>query len=76
LRALEKGAGLLDIKHLIMLIKDIVGSENVKTDETMKNHTSFKIGGIADILVTPCDISSLIEVYKLWLCGIREFEVL
>ena len=30
-----------------------LGSENVKTNELMKNHTSFKVGGPVDILVTP-----------------------
>lgn len=34
------------------LIKNL-SCENVKTNELMKNHTSFKVGGPVDILVTP-----------------------
>lgn len=34
-------------------------------NEPMKNHTSFKVGGNADILVMPKDEDSLIEIIKL-----------
>ena len=34
-------------------------------NEPMKNHTSFKVGGNADILVMPKDEDSLIEILKL-----------
>ena len=45
-------------------IKEIVGSENVKLDEPMKNHTSFKVGGPADILVTPVSVLQLSQLMK------------
>lgn len=32
---------------------NIVGSENIKVNEPMKKHTSFKVGGNADIMVLP-----------------------
>lgn len=46
------------------LLSHMAGSSNVKTDEPMKNHTSFKIGGPADILVTPCDTDSMVSISK------------
>jgi len=55
---LEKG-------RYIKLLGNIAGEENVKVDEPMRNHTSFKIGGPADFLVTPCSVQSLCEVIKL-----------
>ena len=38
-------------------IQEIVGNENIEINALMKNHTSFKVGGPVDILVTP-------ETYK------------
>ena len=43
----------------------IVGSENVLRDEPMKNHTTFKVGGPADYLVTPNLESEVSELIKL-----------
>lgn len=34
-------------------IEEIVGSENIKLNEPMNKHTTFKVGGPADILVYP-----------------------
>lgn len=47
------------------LLEGIVGEENLKVDEPMKRHTSFKIGGPADFLITPSSVSQLAEVIKL-----------
>jgi UDP-N-acetylmuramate dehydrogenase len=46
-------------------LEGIVGSDNIKIDEPMKRHTSFKVGGSADILVTPVSIFQLSEILKL-----------
>ena len=40
----------------------IVGSENVLTDESMKKHTTFRIGGTADYFVTPESIPAIAEL--------------
>lgn len=48
-----------------VLLKQIPASI-IKTDEPMKNHTSFKIGGPADIFVSPEKIEDLI--YTLDVC--------
>lgn len=37
----------------IKCIEEIVGSENIKLNEPMNKHTTFKVGGPADILVYP-----------------------
>jgi len=41
------------------LIREIVGAENIRLNESMKNHTSFRLGGPADILVMPDSRESL-----------------
>jgi len=46
-------------------LEGIVGSGNIKVDEPMKMHTSFRVGGSADILVTPVSVSQLSEILKL-----------
>lgn len=55
----------MDKEKYTKLLENIAGRENVKTDEPMKDHTSFKIGGPADFFVTPCSVYSLCEVIKL-----------
>lgn len=42
----------------------LAGGGNVVTDEPMKYHTSFKVGGPADIIVAPENADSLIKVYQ------------
>lgn len=56
------------------LLGRMAGSSNVRTDELMMNHTSFKIGGPADILVTPCDTDSLVSIIEV--CAKRDIPVL
>ena len=45
-------------------LKNILGNENVLIDEPMKKHTSFKIGGPVDILVTPDNNEDVIDIVK------------
>jgi len=52
---------------------DIVGEGNIKYDEPMRNHTSFKVGGPADVLAVPGNACQLIEVFRL--CGIKGVPV-
>lgn len=49
---------------LIKYISNITGSENISINEPMKKHTSFKVGGPADILVTPQNPSQISEILK------------
>ena len=43
----------------------ILDSIDIKIDELMKNHTSFKVGGPADVLVTPETFEQLVDSVKL-----------
>ena len=45
-------------------LKDFVGKKNVLFDELMKYHTSFKVGGPADVLVTPENYEQVQKVIK------------
>lgn len=45
------------------LIRDIVPKENIYINEPMKNHSTFRIGGPADILAKPSDIKEIKDVY-------------
>lgn len=57
----------MDIKHITQLLIEAVDADNVKNYVPMANHTSFKIGGPADILVTPKtaqQIAKIIQISK------------
>ena len=45
------------------IIKEIK-PENVKINEDMSKHTSFKVGGVADFFVTVEDVSELVYILK------------
>ena len=49
-------------ESIAVKFKEIVGGRNVLINEPMKNHTSFKVGGPADILVTPDNVQNLSKV--------------
>ncbi len=44
------------------LLGRIAGTGNVMVDEPMSNHTSFRIGGPADILAMPRDLKGLADI--------------
>ncbi|HOJ09647.1 MAG TPA: UDP-N-acetylmuramate dehydrogenase [Clostridiales bacterium] len=57
-----------DICNIVRIadkIIEIAGKENIKFNEPLKYHTSFKIGGPADIFVMPDGISAFVELLKL-----------
>ncbi|NGX95859.1 MAG: UDP-N-acetylmuramate dehydrogenase [Candidatus Afipia apatlaquensis] len=43
----------------------ILDEKDIKIDEPMKDHTSFKVGGPADILVTPENSDQVLDIIKL-----------
>lgn len=51
-------------KNFIDDLNNILGKENISIDEPMKNHTSFKVGGPADILVTPKNYEEVVKIIK------------
>lgn len=46
-------------------LESVIDKKNIKIDEYMKNHTSFKVGGVADILVVPGTVKEINNVIKL-----------
>lgn len=57
----------MDKEKLYQQYVALMGEENVLLDEPMKNHTSFKIGGPADILVMPKTVEEIqksVEICK------------
>lgn len=55
---------------MINELVSIVGNENIMQDEPMRNHTTFKVGGPADYLVTPHSEKEISELIKL--CHTKE----
>ena len=43
---------------------ELCGAENIRIDEPLKNHTSFRVGGPADIIVFPDDFNKLSLIVK------------
>lgn len=58
------GVFTLDINRIGALLENIAGVGNVKLEEPMKNHTSFKLGGAADVLVTPENTAQIMEILE------------
>ena len=50
---------------LLKGLRDITGESQVKVDEPMSIHTTFRIGGTADYFVMPSSISGLQSVLHL-----------
>ena len=48
-----------DIEALAWRLKAIVGDENVLVDEPLREHTTFEIGGPADLFVIPEDADAI-----------------
>ncbi|MCG8538576.1 MAG: UDP-N-acetylmuramate dehydrogenase [Clostridia bacterium] len=50
----------MNINQIYKSIVDRINCKNVLKDEMMKNHTSFKIGGPADLLIIPESIDDIV----------------
>lgn len=51
--------------EIIRHLDEVMDKANIMIDEPMKNHTSFKVGGPADILVTPeadLEVQAIIKI--------------
>lgn len=56
---------MLDKNHVYRMFKNIIENGKVLTDEPMRNHTSFKIGGPVDVFVIPGTVDELASSIKL-----------
>ena len=50
---------------LLEKLKDIAGESQVRTDEPMSSHTTFRIGGTADYFVMPSSVEELQTIIRL-----------
>jgi len=58
---------MMQYEELIKQINKVILKANIKINEPMENYTSFKVGGPADILVTPEnaeEVQSIIKICK------------
>lgn len=56
---------------VLRLIAEVVGRAAISVDEPMSRHTTFRIGGPADVMVEPPDTQRLAAVLKL----IKRFDI-
>lgn len=54
----------MEKQDLVKKLTSVLGEERVLIDELMSNHTSFKIGGPADVMVFPINSSQIGEIIK------------
>ena len=55
----------MDKKYIYECLLNIIDKEDIKLDEPMKKHISFRVGGPADILVKPRTEEQLSKVIRL-----------
>ncbi|OPJ54980.1 UDP-N-acetylmuramate dehydrogenase [Alkalithermobacter paradoxus] len=54
----------MNMNYIYDRLLEILDKEDILRDEPMKNHTSFKVGGPADILVTPRNEEQIVDIVK------------
>ena len=52
------------MENIIEVLKKAIGENNVIENELMSKHTTFRIGGNADIFVTPQSTEDIENVIK------------
>ena len=55
----------MDVKEIYNQLEKEIPLSNIKVNEEMKKHTSFKIGGCADILVIAQKVDEIKHVLKI-----------
>lgn len=53
------------INNLVVKLREIIAEKNIEKNAEMKNYTSFKVGGPADVLVKPTTKDEISKVVKL-----------
>ncbi len=61
---------------IITQAKDIVGESNVRVNEPMKAHTTFRVGGAADLYLTPGSIEQLVSLISLFKQSKAEYHII
>lgn len=52
------------LRELTWRLRTIVGEDNVREMEPMSEHTTFRIGGPADLFVTPDDVEEVADIVR------------
>ena len=54
----------MDIAYVRQTLEEIVGPQHVRVGESMIDHTTFDIGGLADVYVIPQSVDQVISIVK------------
>ncbi len=54
----------MDLKKIYEKMRELLPENQIKINEPMKEHTSFRIGGPADIMVLPTNIQQVTNIVK------------
>lgn len=54
----------MPVQYLIERLAAIVGEQNIHANEPLASHTTFKIGGPADVLVEPSSVEQIADVLR------------
>lgn len=54
----------MDINKIHDKLEKIISNDTIKLNEPMKNHTSFRVGGPADVLILPRSVKDISNVVK------------
>jgi len=60
----HEGSGAMQVSEAYAKLCSVMGKSHVKRDEPMSRHTSFKIGGPADLLVSPETSEQVLYCYR------------
>ncbi len=63
-------------ENLTEQLKKITDPSNILTDEDMSAHTTFRVGGRADVFVKPADLKEATEIVRLLLMNDHPFCVI
>lgn len=55
----------MEINALRSLLMDALGAEKIKIDEPMSLHTTFRVGGPADIFILPATVEDVADAVKI-----------
>lgn len=57
--------------NFIKALREVMPEEQIFTDEPMARHTTFRIGGNADVFVLPASVEELLQILKL----VKQYDV-
>lgn len=61
----RQGVKTVEKAKIMALLSAMIPKENIKENEPMKSHTSFKIGGVADVFVSPTTKKQLVDAIRI-----------